>query len=200
MLDTLQKLDTQALNFFREMIDHNSEIQVFLVRFFSDFEVLVVAWLFVVMWLYAAYKKDINFKKTILSIFYWVIFCFIIYLILNQLLPHRVRPEDVSNLPPLIDHLPDNSFPSGHAIFGTASTLAFFFLLRKKTIWILLWILSVLMFFSRIFIWVHFPWDIIAWIIVWTFSFWIYYKNRNHPIFEKYLFKYPILIAKFIKL
>jgi len=67
-------------------------------------------------------------------IFYSIVFCFGIYVILNQFLPIRPRPELFSKFPPLIDHLPDNSFPSGHAIFMACSCFAFALFLKNKTI------------------------------------------------------------------
>jgi membrane-associated phospholipid phosphatase len=47
---------------------------------------------------------------------------------------------------PLIDHLPDNSFPSGHAIFAGASVVAigYFFSMSLSTVFAILGIAMVI--------------------------------------------------------
>lgn len=82
------------------------------------------------LWLYGTYKKDHQPKIQALMMLYSIGLAFAIYVILNLGLPFRPRPETVSVIRPLVDHLPDNSFPSGHAIFAGASALAAYFYSR----------------------------------------------------------------------
>lgn len=121
--------------------------------------------LLVGLWLYGAYKKNNSFKVDSLMIFYSLGFAFVIYVILNLGLPFRPRPETVLTIRPLMDHLPDNSFPSGHAIFAGASILGAFLYTRAWIAWVLL-VTGLLMVFSRVLAGIHYPLDITAGFIV----------------------------------
>lgn len=73
----------------------------------------------------------------------------------------RTRPYDVNTAVRLLIARPgDFSFPSGHtgASFAAASALYF----RKSRFWIPALILSVLIAFSRLYLYVHFPSDVLA--------------------------------------
>ena len=120
ILDTLQYYDVSALNAFRSIVDPFSPWQTAAIRFFSDSEVVLTALVLVAAWLRARFllANDAEAKKDALAFFYAVIFAFVLYWALNFSLPARPRPESVSAIAPLIDHLPDNSFPSGHGIFA----------------------------------------------------------------------------------
>lgn len=73
----------------------------------------------------------------------------------------RVRPFDVNTAIQLLIEPPsDYSFPSGHtaASFTAASTLYF----RKSRLWIPAVILAGLIAFSRLYLYVHYPADVLA--------------------------------------
>jgi membrane-associated phospholipid phosphatase len=96
---------------------------------------------------------------------------FIIYWFINQLLPIRPRPEAFTNLPPLIAHFPDNSFPSGHAMFFGASWWALHKLGQWPRVTYTFFALGCLTVMGRIIAGIHYPGDIIVgfflgWIIV----------------------------------
>lgn len=184
----------------RWLVDTNSNLQVNLIHILSDFWVLLVAILLIFFWLFWVYKKNIQYKEIALMIFYSIGFSFLIYLILNQFLPPRARPEDVSLIPPLLEHLPDNSFPSWHAIFAWAAVLATFLYQKRKCLSYIVLIFSVLMLICRIFAWVHYPWDIVVWFIVWLAWACVVYYYRESQLFKKYLLPYPIKLASYLKL
>ena len=166
MLQSIISLDISALNYIRWLINPSSNIQVELVKFLADFWVIFVAILLVWLWLFWVYKKKDKPKERALILFYSIAFSFLIYVILNLGLPLRPRPETVSAIRPLVDHLPDNSFPSWHAIFAGAAILAsFFFCWKKWIIWSVI-IISVLMLISRIIAWIHYPSDILGGVVV----------------------------------
>jgi membrane-associated phospholipid phosphatase len=80
-----------------------------------------------------------------------VVFLISIYAIINQWFPVRPRPETISRIPPLINHLPDNSFPSGHAMFAGALAL-YCFAFLKRWVAIVLFITGIIMVLSRIIV------------------------------------------------
>lgn len=73
----------------------------------------------------------------------------------------RIRPCDINaTVPLLIAHPTDFSFPSGHtgAAFATVAALAF----GRCKGWLAAGVLAVLMAFSRLYLYVHFPTDVLA--------------------------------------
>jgi len=137
MVESLVQTDISFLNYLRSLIDPNSVLQVKLIHIGTDIEVVLVMVILVGLWLYGAYRKNNRYKSDALMILYSIGFAFFIYIILNLCLPFRPRPETVSAIRPLVDHLPDNSFPSGHAIFFGSSVLAAFYYTRAWIAWML---------------------------------------------------------------
>lgn len=74
----------------------------------------------------------------------------------------RIRPYDAyPALIPLIDKVPDYSFPSGHTANGFAVALVLFYMLPKKySVWPV--VLNALIALTRLYLGVHYPTDIIA--------------------------------------
>ncbi len=106
-------------------------------------------------------------------------------LIINQLISSfyfHPRPFVNSSVVPLINHSNDSSFPSDHTTF--ALTIGLSLLLLKDRFGFPLLINGLLIGFSRIFVGVHYPFDIIGSIIVsliFSFSYIIIPK----PLFNK---------------
>lgn len=77
----------------------------------------------------------------------------------------RIRPCDVREAVQLLVARPtDYSFPSGHtgASFAAVSALCF----SKSKLWIPSFVLSVLIAFSRLYLYVHYPSDVLAGILI----------------------------------
>lgn len=200
MLNYLISKDIELLNIIRGLIDTKSTIEVLIVKAFSDSEVILVAIFLVLLWLYWTYKKQNEFKEKSLLLFYSIAFSFIIYVLLNLWLPARPRPETVSAIRPLVDHLPDNSFPSWHAIFAWASVIWAYSFLKKKWISAIFLLISALMLLSRVMAWIHYPWDVIVWFLIWSFFSYIFCLFSSSAYIKKYLIAYPIKIVSYIKL
>ena len=114
---SLQALDVQLLDIVRNTLVINSSWFSTFILLISDSEPILFALFLVVLWMYGRYEGDKGPKHVALDLFWHVMGAFTIYWIINQLLPIRPRPEAFTSLPPLIAHFPDNSFPSGHAMF-----------------------------------------------------------------------------------
>ena len=73
----------------------------------------------------------------------------------------RIRPCDVNTAVQLLITRPtDYSFPSGHTAASFASTAALYF--SRKKLWIPALVLAVWIAFSRLYLYVHYPTDILA--------------------------------------
>ena len=80
----------------------------------------------------------------------------------------RARPCDVNTAVQLLVPRPDDySFPSGHTAASFAAVSALFFAGEKK-IWKPALMLAVLIAFSRLYLYVHYPTDILGGILVGT--------------------------------
>lgn len=80
----------------------------------------------------------------------------------------RVRPCDVNTAVQLLIPRPnDYSFPSGHTAASFAATAALF-LAGEKKLWKPALVLAMLIAFSRLYLYVHYPTDILGGILVGT--------------------------------
>lgn len=200
MISTLTYVDTYALESIRDFFYQDSPLFRAFILAMSDIEWIAMAIFLVVLWLVGTHRKDNTYKVQSLNIFYIIVGGFILYVILNQFLPTRVRPEMVTHLPPLVNHLPDNSFPSGHAIFAAASALGVHMILRNTTATLSIILLGILMNLTRIIAGVHFPGDILVGYIVGILGGYITYQFLDLSFFRKWLNPILLKIASYIKL
>lgn len=132
-------------------------------------EWIVLYWaiFLVLLWLYWVYIKDNEYKKTALSIFFTIVVVFSLYAIINLGVP-QWRPgaiEAANGIAPLIPHPIDNSFPSGHALFTWALLFWIFSYFRRSWILFSTIIVAIITLTARVVGWVHYPGDIIGWLI-----------------------------------
>ena len=81
-------------------------------------------------------------------------------------LVHRIRPFDVkTGIELLVKRPTDYSFPSGHTAASFASVTALY-LAGEKKLWIPALVLAVLIAFSRLYLYVHYPTDVLGGVII----------------------------------
>ena len=84
----------------------------------------------------------------------------------------RARPCDVNTAVNLLIARPkDFSFPSGHTGSAFAATAALYF--EKSRLWIPAVVLSTLIAFSRLYLYVHYPSDVFAGMMIGIMSGWV---------------------------
>lgn len=78
----------------------------------------------------------------------------------------RIRPYDVNTTVQLLIPKPrDFSFPSGHTAAAFAAAFALLFA-REKKLWIPVLIFALLIAFTRLYLYVHYPTDILGGILI----------------------------------
>lgn len=82
----------------------------------------------------------------------------------------RTRPYDIQTTVQILIRKPaDYSFPSGHTAAAFAATMGLYFAKdRDKRLWIPALVLSVLIAFSRMYFYVHYPTDILGGAVIGT--------------------------------
>lgn len=88
----------------------------------------------------------------------------------------RIRPYDVNTAVTLLIEKPgEYSFPSGHTAASFAAASALFFAKEKK-LWIPALVLAVAIAFTRLYLYVHYPTDILGGMAVGSLSGFIGYR------------------------
>ena len=152
------------------------------------------------LWLHGLFHQEETSKREALSLFYATALAFGIYWIFDLGLPVRPRPELTDTVKPLISHIPDNSFPSGHAIYAGASVTAAFLFLRSKAIaWFLLFFGSI-MVLCRVIAGIHYPGDIIVGVSIGIGSAFLFQHLLRFRFIREDIYVLPIRIAKRFKL
>ena len=195
----MQEYNKEILIYLNSLI--NNTIIEKIVLIFSDLPIFFLPLFLVYMWLYFTYKEKNDEKKNnLLLIFYSTSIAIIFNLILQQFI-HMNRPETalewVWKL--ILNHIPDASFPSDHATVSASFIIALFLAGYKKT-WAIFIIPVILMNFSRVALGVHWPFDIVWWLIVWTISslFVFKYLKTNKVIIK--VNNFIIKTMKYIKM
>lgn len=145
------------------------------IKYIADLPVLIYP-IFLVIWYLLSSKqsKDKNniHKNEALSIFTATIVSFLLHFAVKPFVD-KDRPEtalDYANA--ILDHIPDISFPSGHASVWWAMAFAAlyrWYINENKTllrIWYVLFVVVIIMSLARIAWWIHWPTDIIAGLIL----------------------------------
>ena len=128
-------------------------------------------------------------------------FCGLLALLIGALITNvalknmiaRVRPyEQFSDILLLLERQRDFSFPSGHACSSFAAACALYWTSeeRNRVIGVLSLILAALIAWSRLYVGVHFPTDVLCGVLIGIFSAWAAgrliagLQNRRRAVIE----------------
>ena len=147
-----------------------------------------------IMWIVASLAMT-AFKKTrkagIMALLALVLGFIVTNLILKNCF-ERVRPYDqFQDLILLIRKQSDFSFPSGHSCSSFAVSMTWYHYLNKKGIGRFSVILASLIAFSRLYVCVHFPTDVIVGVLVGILASVAICKADDHHVFDKVIAKLP---------
>ena len=135
----------------------------FLDNFFKYFTFLGNGgWFFVVMGIIFLINKKT--RKTGLRVLTALLISLIVGNIILKPLVARARPYWVKNVDIIVKHLKDYSFPSGHSYAASAFAASLWY--ENKNWAALFFALAILMGISRLYLFVHYPTDVLAGLIL----------------------------------
>lgn len=200
----LQTINQNLLTYFNSFTEINFIKESTILM--SDFPILFLPIFLLWAWIFYSYKeknKSINIdnkKSELLFIFYSTILAVSISIIIQQFV-NIERPEEYlkNSETFILYHLPTASFPSDHASVSFAFITSLFLTNYKKIAFSFLPFV-IIMNLSRIITWVHWPFDIIAWTIIWILSWFIIFKLLKNNKYINNLNNFIIKMLKYIKL
>lgn len=166
------------------------------IWFTADFPIFFLPIFMLTAWLYFTFKTYKKEKReNLLYIFYSVIISITITNIVKSFFILE-RPNII--IEPILEKIPNNSFPSDHATVSFAFLFSLYAAWYKKTFWIF-WIFVILMNFSRISWWLHWFFDILAWAVIWLIWTIFIFKNKKNKYIQK-VNKFFFKITDFLKI
>ena len=168
-----------------------------LMIFLSNSVPYVVVLLLLYLWFIGNKQKGIQLRYTAL----YAVFSSVIALFINAIIHffyYHPRPFVAHHVHKLVPHAADSSFVSDHAVLVFAIAWTLFIRNTRGKYIILLW--ATMVGLSRIYIGVHYPFDVIGSIVISfaTSSLVIYFSNKLEPLVQL-LFRIYHRINKFEK-
>lgn len=194
MLNIIWTINNEITVYLNNFILENGLEKI--IWFLSDWPIFFLPIFLLSAWIFYTYKNPNQEKKeNILYIFYSIVVG-MIFNSISKLFIVEQRPDIA--IKPILEHVPDNSFPSDHATVSFAFLFALYVAWYKKTFWFFIPFV-ILMNFSRIAGGLHWFFDIVVWAILWLVWTIIIFKNTKNKYIKK-LNNLILTITKFIKL
>lgn len=174
MINSITDLNKGLFFQIFDLSKHNFMLDTLMV-FFADYLIFICFFLVVFSW----FKKDINNKKGLLLS---ILSLMVGFLIIKSIVFIYFEPRPFITYPivPLINHAADDSFPSDHT--SILAILTFSFLFYKTRLSKFLLLSTILTGFSRIYVGVHYPLDILGGFLVGILSVSISWKIKNYIV------------------
>jgi len=167
-----------------------------IIWIFSDAPIFFLPIFLLTVWFYYTFKeKNIKEKENILFIFYSVVLAILLNSFIKIFIQEK-RPDTL--ITPILQHVPDNSFPSDHATVSFSFLFALYSAGYKKTFWLFLPFV-IIMNFSRIAWWLHWFFDIFVWMILGLIAVCIVFTNTKTKFFTK-INEFILKLTSYIKL
>lgn len=160
MIDSLNALEIHVLDFIRNNLSNPifDTVMPFISSLCNHGEVWIVLSLVLLI-----FKQT---RRSGVVMAFALIFGLVIGNLTLKPLIHRIRPYDFADAYIIVDRLSDFSFPSGHTLASFEGAAALMYTKSKLRIPALC--LAFVIAFSRLYLYVHYPTDIIASIILGT--------------------------------
>lgn len=190
-----QEINESTLKYLNALTD-NESIKNFTI-FMADSPIFFLPIFLISYWIYYTIKWTEDKKDSLLYIFYSTVLAVLI----NYFIKFFVdidRPETILEATGrlILEHVPDKSFPSDHSsvAFSFVAWL-YFFGYRKIALIFTPFVISMAL--SRVIAWVHWPFDVLAWAVVWVTSAFAIYKlseklEKTNSILRRFDFIYKI--------
>lgn len=179
MLDQLLSWDQQLLLYLNNLGSPAFDPFWFLVTRIRSWIPLFI--LFAVLFFFKFSKKEAIQQIGLLAIFAFAItgLCNFVKTYVGRLRP--CNDEAINEFMRILHTPSDFSFFSGHASSSFGVTFLVFLLIRKKVKWAaILFIWPILFSYSRLYLGVHYPLDVLVGALVGALLAWIFYKGYNY--------------------
>lgn len=160
-METILKYDNAILDFIQTYM--RNDLLDFILPYLTKLGNGGILWIIVAIAFLISKKYRINGIKLAISL----LLCLLIGNITLKPLIARIRPFDINTgIELLISRPTDFSFPSGHTMSSFAAAVIIYNANKKMGVASL--ILAALIAFSRLYLYVHFPSDILAGMVIGT--------------------------------
>lgn len=159
----------------------------------------------VVFYVWGMVQNNVKYKEYAMYIF----FCWVSSVLTNlfiQMFIDKRRPDQLllTKDDLIFEHIPDAPFPSDHAAlsFAIAMSTTLIWIREKNKKLLLLamifWLFAIVMWVSRVAAWVHWPTDVLWWLVIWVLVSVLFFTKKIYRFFQKTIFHHLIKLENFI--
>lgn len=178
MIEFITKIDFAVLDFIRNTL--SSSFMDYIMPIITDFGSGGLLWIAVGVIMFCTEK----YRRCGASVLIGLLLCLVLGNIVLKPLIGRMRPCWINEGIDMLVRIPgDYSFPSGHTL--AVFTTAFIIFGYSKRLGIPILVLACLIGFSRMYLYVHYPTDVLGGIVLAALIAWSVRKFVNGKIFTR---------------